>query len=193
VVAASLFYKDFTNPIERTLLLAVELQSTWINTPGATNFGAELEFRRDLGFIAEALTPFMLQLNYTYVDSEIDVGEDPILTSTSRPLVGQPDYAFNGVLEWAPPRWGTMVRLLYNSKGKTLYQAGGLGLPDVYQEPYSTLDIVWKQQLDFLARGLGLTVNLTNLTDERYELLGGYEQRYQRGRGFGLGISYTVF
>jgi hypothetical protein len=193
VVAASVFYKDFTNPIERTLLLAVELQSTWINTPGATNFGAELEFRRDLGFIAEALTPFMLQLNYTYVDSEIDVGEDPILTSTSRPLVGQPDYAFNGVLEWAPPRWGTMVRLLYNSKGKTLYQAGGLGLPDVYQEPYSTLDIVWKQQLDFLARGLGLTVNLTNLTDERYELLGGYEQRYQRGRGFGLGISYTVF
>ena len=86
-----------------------------------------------------------------------------------------------------------MVRVLYNSKGETLYQAGGLGLPDVYQEPYSTLDFVWKQRLDSLARGLSLTVNLTNVTDERYELLGGYEQRYQRGRGFGLGISYTVF
>jgi hypothetical protein len=193
VVAASLFYKDFTNPIERTLLLAVELQSTWINTPGATNIGAELEFRRNLGFVADSLRPLSLQLNYTYVDSEIEVGDDPIVTSTSRPLVGQPDYALNAVLEWAPASWGSVVRVLYNSKGKTLYQAGGLGLPDVYQKPYSTLDVVWKQQLDFLARGLGLTVNLTNLTDERYQLTGGFAQRYQRGRGFGLGISYTVF
>ena len=193
VVAASLFYKDFTNPIERTLLLAIELQSTWINTPGATNFGAELEFRRDLGFIADALSPLSLQLNYTYVKSEIDVADDPILTSTSRPLVGQPDYALNAVLEWAPRSWGTMVRLLYNSKGETLYQAGGLGLPDVYQEPYSTLDLVWKQRLGFLSKNLSMTVNLTNVTDERYELNGGFEQRYQRGRGFGLGFSYTVF
>mgnify|MGYP001814905812 CR=1 FL=1 len=86
-----------------------------------------------------------------------------------------------------------MVRLLYNSKGETLYQAGGLGLPDVYQEPYSTLDLVWKQRLGFLSRNLSMTVNLTNVTDERYELNGGFEQRYQRGRGFGLGFSYTVF
>ena len=56
-----------------------------------------------------------------------------------------------------------------------------------------TLDLVWKQRLDFLARGLGLTVTATNLTNNRYELTGGFEQRYQRGRGLGLGISYTVF
>jgi TonB-dependent receptor len=193
VIAASVFYKDFSNPIERTLLLAVELQSTWINTPGATNIGAELEFRRDLGFIADALSPFMVQLNYTYVDSEIDIGENPILTSTSRPLVGQPDYAFNAVLEWAPPRWGTAVRLLYNSKGETLHQAGGVGLPDVYQKPYSTLDLVWKQRLGFLGDGLSLSITASNLTDEKYELTGGFEQRYQRGRSFGLGVTYTVF
>ena len=193
VIAASLFYKDFTNPIERTLLFAVELQSTWINTPGATNLGAELEFRRDLGWIAQSLTPLSLQLNYTYVDSEISVGDDPIVTSTTRPLVGQPDNTANVVLEWAPPSWGTMVRLLYNYTGTTLYQAGGLGIPDVYQEPMETLDLVWKQRLDFLARGLGLTVTATNLTNNRYELTGGFEQRYQRGRGLGLGISYTVF
>ena len=38
-----------------------------------------------------------------------------------------------------------------------------------------------------------MTVNATNLTDERYELTGGFEQRYQRGRSFGLGFSYTIF
>ena len=193
VIAASAFYKDFTNPIERTLLFAVELQSTWINTPGATNLGAELEFRRGLGFLADALNPFAVQVNYTYVDSEINVGDDPIVTSTVRPLVGQPDHTLNLVFEWAPVRWGSMVRLLYNYQGTTLYQAGGLGIPDVYQEPYATLDVVWKQQLDFLADGLSFTVNLTNLTNDNYELVGGYEQLYNRGRGFGLGISYSVF
>jgi hypothetical protein len=193
VIAASVFYKDFTDPIERTLLFAVELQSTWINTPGATNLGAELEFRRDLGWIAQSLAPLSLQLNYTYVDSEISVGDDPIVTSTTRPLVGQPDHTANVVLEWAPPSWGTMVRVLYNYTGTTLYQAGGLGIPDVYQEPMDTLDLVWKQRLDFLARGLGLTVTASNLTNSQYELIGGFEQRYQRGRGLGLGISYTVF
>ncbi len=193
VIAASAFYKDFTNPIERTLLFAVELQSTWINTPGATNLGAELEFRRGLGFLADGLNPFAVQVNYTYVDSEINVGDDPIVTSAVRPLVGQPDHTLNFVFEWAPVRWGAMVRLLYNYQGETLYQAGGLGIPDVYQKPYATLDVVWKQQLDSLVDGLSFTVNLTNLTNDNYELNGGFEQLYSRGRGFGLGISYSVF
>ncbi len=193
VVAASVFYKDFTNPIERTLLFAVELQSTWINTPGATNLGAELEFRRGLGFIADALSPFSLQINYTYVDSEINVGDDPILTSTSRPLVGQPDNVANVVLEWAPVRLGTNLRVLYNYTGETLREAGGLGIPDVYQSPIGTVDVVLKQQLEFVAEGLALTITGSNLTNQEYELTGGYEQRYYRGRTFGLGVSYTAF
>jgi hypothetical protein len=49
---------------------------------------------------------------------------------------------------------------------------------------------VWKQQL---LQGLSLTFNATNLTENRFELTGGFEQRYQRGRGLGVGISYTVF
>ena len=56
-----------------------------------------------------------------------------------------------------------------------------------------TVDFVWKQQLEFVAEGLALTVTGSNLTNQEYELTGGYEQRYQRGRSFGLGISYTAF
>ncbi len=192
VVAASVFYKDFTNPIERTLLFAVELQSTWINTPGATNLGAELEFRRGLGFIADALSPFSLQINYTYVDSEINVGDDPILTSTSRPLVGQPDNVANVVLEWAPFRSGTNLRVLYNYTGETLREAGGLGIPtSTRAHRYGRRGV--EQQLEFVAEGLALTITGSNLTNQEYELTGGYEQRYYRGRTFGLGVSYTAF
>mgnify|MGYP000491206931 CR=1 FL=1 len=99
----SAFWKDFTDPIERTLLLAVELQSTWRNIEKAENFGAELEFRRGLGFIAEPLEPFVLQLNYTYVDSEANY-PDRLATS----LPGQSENVGNLAVVYE--KYGVMVR-----------------------------------------------------------------------------------
>jgi TonB-dependent receptor len=194
VVAASLFYKDFTDPIERTLESSVELVSTWRNVDSASNYGAELEFRRDLGFLAEALAPFMVQLNYTYVKSEINVGEDDVVvTNPTRPLVGQPDHVYNVVLEWQQPSWGTTTRLLYTSTGEKVAEAGGFGIPDVIEEPWSSLDFAWRQDLGFSAKGLGAKLSLTNLLDDEVEFSGGVSETYKRGRGVGLSLSYTPF
>ena len=51
VIAASYFYKDFTDPIEVTIQPTTDLRQSFINAAGAKNQGVELEFRRDLGFI----------------------------------------------------------------------------------------------------------------------------------------------
>ena len=193
VVAASLFYKDFTDPIERTLLIATELQSTWRNADSAENFGAELEFRRDLGFLSSGLQPFTLQLNYTWVSSEVTISDNEIITNPSRPLVGQPDQVYNVVLEWVEPSWGTTTRLLYNYTGEKVFEGGAFGIPDVLEEPVAMLDFVWRQDLAFLADGLGAKLSLTNLTDEQIELTGGYARTYKPGRGVGLSLSYTPF
>jgi outer membrane receptor protein involved in Fe transport len=194
VVAASVFYKDFTNPIERTLQLVVELQNTWNNVEAAENFGLELEFRRGLGFIAEPMEPFVLQLNYTYVDSQVNLGEDDQwATNTERSMVGQPDHVFNGVLEWQQPSWGTTLRMLYNFTGEKIFQAGGLGIPDVIEEPWASLDFVWRQDLSFLARGLGLKLSATNVLNEEVQFTGGREETFKRGTGIGLSLSYSLF
>lgn len=194
VVAASVFYKDFTDPIERTLELAVELRSTWRNVDSAHNYGAELELRRDLGFISAALEPVNVQLNYTYVDSQIDIGDDDqVVTNTQRALVGQPDHIVNAVLEWTPPRWGTTLRLLYNFTGEKVYEAGAFGIPDVIEDASSTVDLILRQDLAFLVEGLSLKLAGTNLTNEEYRLFGGREVTYSRGRGVGVSLSYTGF
>lgn len=194
VVAASLFYKDFVNPIERTLFLATELESTWQNVGEAENYGFELEFRRDLGFLSESLRPFVAQLNYTYVESEISVGDENfIVTNDTRPLVGQPDTVYNLILEWSQPVWGTTTRLLYNYTGEKIYEAGAFGMPDVLEEPIGTLDFVWRQSLEGLAPGLGVKLTASNLTNEAYEWTGAVSRIWERGRTFGLSLSYTPF
>ncbi len=194
VVAASLFYKDFDNPIERTLFLAVELQSTWRNVESARNLGAELEFRRNLSFLSDKLDPLTFQLNYTWVDSQIDVGaDDDIVTNTTRALVGQPDHTANMMLDWVQPDWGSAARLLFNYSGEKIIEAGAFGIPDVLAEPFTTLDFIWQQDLSSLAEGLGVKLSLTNITDEDRELSGGRTRLYSEGRGVGFSISYSAF
>ncbi len=193
VIAASVFFKDFINPIERTLFFAVELQSTWVNVEGAQNLGAEIEYRRNLGHLSEKLSPLTVQFNFTWVDSEINIGEDEIATNPTRPLVGQPDFTSNLMLDWVHPTWGSSVRVLYSYMGETVVEAGAWGLPDVVSDPYGTLDFIWNQNMDFLTEGLGFKVSLTNITDEDRFQYGGFNSLYSIGRGFSLSFSYSAF
>jgi outer membrane receptor protein involved in Fe transport len=193
VVAASAFYKDFSNPIERTLLFGIEQISTWRNVDMAENYGLELEFRRDLGFLSETLRPLVLQLNYTWVESQINVGADSIETNPERALVGQPDQVYNVVLEWTQPAWGSTARVLFNHSGDKIAEAGAFGIPDVVEQARSTLDLVWRQDLRFISEGLSLKLSANNITDEEIALLGGMERVYTTGRTVSLSLSYTPF
>ena len=196
VVALSAFYKDFDDPIEAVVVGAAELLETYENAEGAENYGFEVELRRNLGVVAEALTPFTAILNYTWVESEISI--DPattILTRTSRPLVGQPDNVINAVLEWSRPGWDTNLRLLYNLLGDKVAAGGALGLPDVVEEARSTLDVVWSQGLPTWAPGLAFKLAGSNLLDEPREWTQGGEifHAYDPGREIGVSLSYSLY
>lgn len=195
VVAASVFYKDFDSPIESVLVAAAENLQTYTNAESAENFGLELEARRNLGSVARSLSDLTLIANYTYVDSTISI--DPAVTSltnTDRPLAGQADNVVNLVTEWSRPAWGTGVRLLLNYTGEKVAYGGQLGLPDVLEEPRTTLDLVWRQQLGWVP-GLGLKLSATNLLDEerRWTQGGGTFRLYEPGVGYSLSLSYKPF
>jgi outer membrane receptor protein involved in Fe transport len=169
---------------------------------GARNYGAELELRRSLSSMAGDLWGLLrdvsVLVNYTYVDSriEIDPNESALsLTNPNHPLTGQPDQLANVGLEWRRPEWGTGVRMLYNHVGEKLFTGGTLGLPDVYEEPRDSFDLIWTQELAFVTPGLGLKMSATNLTDEErlWTQGGGTYRRYDPGRTFGLSLSYEPF
>jgi outer membrane receptor protein involved in Fe transport len=198
VVAASVFLKDFEDPIESVQLAGAQQFHTFTNAQGARNYGAEVEFRRNLGSLWGALEDFTAILNYTYVDSKIEIDPNQAalaLTNPTHPLTGQPDQVGNLMLEWDRPEWGTGLRLLFNHVGDKLYVGGTLGVPDVFEDARTTVDAVWSQELAFLARGLSLKLSGSNLSgEERVWSQGGEVFRaYDPGRTYGLSFSYEPF
>lgn len=196
VIAASLFYKDFDNPIENILIPSAEDLQTYTNAESAENYGFELEARRNLGSWVPSLSEFTVIANYTWVESEISI--DPATTSFTnpdRPLSGQPDNVVNLVVEWTRPQWGTGVRLLYNFIGDKVALGGEQGLPDVIEEARGSLDLVFRQDLGNWIPGLGFKLSATNLTDEDYEWTqgDGTFRLYDRGVGYSASLSYRPF
>jgi len=196
VVAASLFFKDFDRPIENVLVASAENLQTYTNAESAQNLGLELEARRNLGSLTQALSDFTVIANYTYIESEISI--DPTttsLTNPDRPLTGQPENVANLVLEWNRPESGSGLRLLYNFTDDKVAFGGELGLPDVLEAARSSLDLVLRQDLGAWVPGLALKLSASNLTDEDHEWTQGGEtfRLYGRGVGYSASLSFRPF
>ncbi len=187
VIAASFFYKDFQDPIERTVQATAQLRTTFTNAEGARNAGIELEARKR---VARYLT---MAANYTFVDSEIQIGRatGEVQTSTSRPLAGQSQNVLNLVAEIEWPWFDFSTRVLYNFFGDRITDVGSLGLPDIIEEGRGTLDLVaikrfGDAQLRFIFD------NLTN-ADYLFTQGGKVQRLYNLGPAFAVSFSYSVF
>jgi len=192
VIALSLFYKDFTNPIEAVQVSGAALTETFQNADSARNQGIELELRRNMGAWLGALDAFTLIVNYSYIDSQIQLGPNTIQTNLDRPLVGQPDHVGNLVLEWLNPSSSSMVRLLYNFTGEKIAYAGTNGLDDVVEDPRGTIDLVYRQGFRLLGADWSVKLAGENLTEERRDWSQGGEPWRGWNPGRKIGVSLGV-
>jgi hypothetical protein len=196
VMAVSVFLKRFADPIEQTILPSNDLRQTFVNAKGARNFGFELEYRRSLASLARKLRDFGISSNFTFVDSNIDI--DPkdatLLTTRSRPLLGQSRYVFNLASEWLRPAWRSEARFYVNYVSRRIADVGTFGLPDIYQGANTFLDFVYQYTL-MEGGKCSLRFEAENLANNHYHWTqGDYLQRsYRLGRTFQAGISYTIF
>jgi len=185
VVAASFFYKHFSDPIERIVEPTAQLRTSFTNAESARNVGIELEARRRFAEL------FMVGANYTYVSSEITLtpAAAQVQTSLSRPLAGQSENLFNLVAEVSGgPVTG---RVLYNFFGQRISDIGSLGQPDIIEDGRGSLDFA----LSARYRLLRFRFTAENLTDEEFTFLqGGLQQRaYTLGRSFAFNIGVAAF
>ncbi len=199
VMAASYFYKRFSNPIEQTYRpTASELRQSFINVAGANNQGIELEWRYNLGNFkrAKALRDFSLQANFTFVDSSVDIPVDrfPQLTSRNRALVGQSRYIYNVIADWNKPTLRSSARFFANSVSRRITDVGTFQLPDIYQERNVFLDFVYQFNLKENGKW-NMRFSAENLSNNRYR----YTQAdflvraFQIGRTFTIGTSYSFY
>ncbi len=192
VVSVSAFYKWFSNPIERVVVIGADPSTTFQNADGAYNVGIEAEVRKGLGFMSEALRDMYFATNATLIQSKVQLGEEAggINTNPERALQGQSPWMVNAQLGYDNPDLGLNTAILFNAVGPRIVEVGSLGLPDSYEGTYNSLDVVLNTRL---YKGLGLQFRATNLVDSvRRVTIGENTVTENRdGRRFTLKVRYN--
>ncbi len=189
VVSLALFAKSFQDPIERVYLgTSGSRVISFVNAEGASNYGAEIELRKQFGSWWEALTPITAFVNTTLMHSDITV-EDAGRFNDKRAMVGQAPYVVNAGVTYAHAGGNASATVLYNVVGKRIYSAGEAPLPDVFELPRRNLDL----SLRFpVVNALSAKLDVRNLLDSPYQITQGVAMReyYRTGRIISAGITW---
>lgn len=193
VVSVGFFAKKFLLPIERVYRAAGSGTRTvfYTNAESAENYGIELEMRKNLGFIADALSPLSMFSNLTVMESRIRLfkNTEASATNLSRRMVGQAPYVINAGISYGSARGSTSATLLFNRVGDRIQAAGDSPLPDVVEKARNALDL----SLRFgLAGNVTARFDARNLLNSPYGTLQGTAVRelYKSGRVIQLGFQF---
>jgi TonB-dependent receptor len=203
LLSASLYYKDFTDPIERTYLPESIDQGivTYRNRESATVYGVEVEARKQLDDVAAWLEHVQVGGNLTLTQSRIDRTEDVLDLlrrfrddpSETRQLQGQSPFLVNLNAGYNNPETGTSVNVFFNRFGDRLQTVSANGV-DIFERARSTLDVNASQRL---FRGLALSASVSNVLNSEeivsQTFKGNEFVNDQRplGRTVSVGVSYS--
>lgn len=202
--AVSLYYKNFDNPIVLQLTPTTSTPEIRpVNVDNGRVYGAEVEFRKSLGFITPALENLRFSVNASYINSQADRTEQelqvirnsdrPNLEDT-RPFQGQSPYIVNAALFYNQPELGLESALSFNVWGERLAFATGALDPDVYEQPRPVLNYTLTKRIgDNYSFGFKAENLLNPDYEQAYDFNGKpvYES-YKLGRSFSLSVSYSI-
>jgi len=191
VLSVAVFAKRFSDPIERVYRGSSGTRIiTFVNAAGADNYGIELEGRKSLDLIADALANFSISANATLMQSDIRLtGQSIAVTNTNRPMVGQAPYMFNTGLTWTSNSGASSATLLYNIVGARITEAGEVPLPDVKERERHVVDFSVRLPVN---ERLSARFDARNLLDAPYRWVQGpiVRESYRVGRGFSIGLNW---
>lgn len=198
VYSVSVFVKNFNDPIER-VLKNYNGEITFQNVDMAVVRGLELEARRSLPFIPALKAGGNLSL----MKSEVTISPDEMIiiraydrhASNTRELMGQSPYVVNLDLSYSNERWGFDSGVYFNRYGKRLAANSLGGTPDVYEQPFSSLNASFSKKLTahFSVKASG-----KNLLDSRVTMSQAYKgkdfitSQYSDGRSYSIGFTYNL-
>jgi TonB-dependent receptor len=195
VVSIGVFYKQFENAIEETIIpTSSNFKRTFANAEGvAYNYGVEFEIRKNLGFITPLLNYFSIGGNLALINSQITVQQ--VDETDTRSMWGQSPYSLNLAIVFNHPEWGTSVNVSYNVFGKRIIQVADIGRydfdkPHVYELPRNVVDFSINQvisnniEIKFVAKDVlnedliweqGNKIVLSNIKGRMFSLSFGYK------------------
>lgn len=204
LISIGAFYKKFTDPIE--LVRIPEAQTTNEFQPRNVGdgqlYGIEVEFRKSLGFLSHSMNNLFLSGNVTLVQSSIEMTDreynarkgyekEGESIDNKREMAGQAPYMINFGLSYENNSNGIDGGFFYNVNGPTLTVVGGGLFPDVFSEPFHSLNFNMNKAIG-KERKSTLTFNVSNiLNDVRENFFNAYNAERQYYSRFGPGVSVS--
>ena len=195
VVALSLFYKYFDQPIELQIRNQMTYDSQFINARFAQNLGGELEFRFNLGHVVDSLSALSFNGNFTLMWSEVELPvELSGAVASSRPLVGQSPYVANLSLAFDEPHSGFGATVVYNLTGPRITDVGtrvsDVILPNIERAALQSLDLILSYRL---AERFRVWIKLRNLLLQSQEFYQNdfLTQRVEPGMSGSLSLDFS--
>jgi TonB-dependent receptor len=199
LVALSLFYKHFTNPIELILIASSSYEPirSYQNANEADNIGIELELRKNLGFIDTWFSNFSLVTNVSVINSKITLDENGgnEFQENERPLQGQAPYIFNIGLYYDYFESGWNASATYNKVGQRISKVGYADLGDIVEQPVDLIDFSVSKRL---FERFTLKLSLMDLLNQDRNFIqrspdgDKISESYNAGRTFKVGITYQL-
>lgn len=210
--ALSSFYKYFKDPIEIVAFSNIAPNNfTPRNAPSAQVIGVELEARKNFGFISQELQNLSINFNLSVIESRIKMnkgeGEEYDSRRTfaregesiddTRQLQGQSPFILNAGLLYHNESLGLETGLFYNVQGKTLDVVGFGKNPDVFIQPFNSLNFNFSKTIGKEKRST-VSIKAENILNEKkksmYESFEAASRPFEirnLGRSFSLGYSFN--
>lgn len=197
-VSVGIFYKDMEDPIESVQSPAQDGPPLIriANAESGTLFGVEIEFLQDLMFVGDGIWEnLFLSGNVTISDSEIELdrqniveqtGVSAAITNTKRRLTGHSEYVVNLQLGFDSDNGERSASLVYNVFGDRILIPGIDGFDDNFEQPFHSLDMVYKFYPDF---NTTWTFKVGNILGEEKELE--FEDTLLRRESKGTSVSLS--
>lgn len=214
LVSLSAFYKTFDKPIEIVQYATQTGSFQPRNVGDGELLGAELELRKNMGFISEILNEFSLTANITFTDSRIELSQTELdsrelnkrtgqTIEKYRDMAGQSPYLINAGLLFTGSkqgfRKGFECGVFYNVQGETLQYVGIADRPDIYLKPFHSLNINANKRFGKDNRfqvGVKIDNVLGSKAESVFKSYGASDQFFSRlsaGVGFQLRFTYNLF
>ena len=198
-LSVGLFYKDMEAPIESVQSPAQDGPPLIriANAESGEVYGVEVEFLQDLAFIGDGIWDNLFTTgNITVSDSEIvldrqniveQTGVSAAITNVERRMTGHSQYVLNMQLGYDSDNGEHSASLVYNVFGERILIPGIDGFDDNFEQPFHSLDMVYKYYPDFNST---VTLRVQNILGEDREIEFNDTLLRSETRGTGIRLSF---
>jgi len=145
IFSVSVFYKKFVDAIEQVNRADVPRELYYQNVPLVNNYGAELEWRINLGSVLNRMeNKYLMRTsifsNVALIKSEVDITKIPGSAADTRPLQGQSPSILNAGAQYSNLEKLFNISCAFNRIGRRIAIVGNIQEPDIYENPRTVLD-----------------------------------------------------